>query len=294
MRRYTVHALMALLPALVLVSSHLLSGSVKGGIAEGHPVLSKEVFTAVPADLRFAFADLGFINTLTFIGYTLERRGGYLTREDGIKIFRSLDAVTTFNPRYFDPYYVANAFLTWETGLYSEAIKLLERGMRYVDDWRIPFYLGFSYFYFLGDNLKGAMYLEEAARRSSERDSNLITLLASRLYYEEGQLAVAIAFLENQLKVMKTEEMKRAVRGRLETLKKALLIKRAVEVFRRRHGRLPRSIEELEREGLIPRGLRDHAGGKFYITADGKVRSERVLFPVRRKLLEEGKAGGSP
>jgi len=277
-----------------LLSSHLLGREIREGVSERFVLPGRMYLLFVPRDLQYGVSDMGFVNTLAFIGSSIEKNRGFLTREEGLRIYEALWAITFYNPRYFDPYYVANAFLTWEVGLYREAIEILKRGMDHLDDWRLPFYIGFNYFYFLKDNLSGARYLEIAAKHPVAKEYNLIPLLAAKLYSEEGQLEVAVALLENQLRIMKTEKMKRAVRSRLETMKKALLIKRAMESFERRYGRLPRSVEELEEEGLIPRGLRDSAGGKFYITADGKIRSEKVLFPVRRKLLEEGKIGGSP
>ncbi len=282
MRRFIPLTLALLFLLLNLLTSYLLSKEAKKGISERYLLLNRVFFVAVPRDVQFAFTDLNFINTLSFIGYSLEKGGGHLTRKDGLKIFASLDAVTTFNPKYFDPYYVSNAFLTWEVGLYREAVYLLKRGLRFVDDWRIPFYIGFIYFYFLGDNLKGAKYLEMAARHPLAREYNLIPLLASRLYYEEGKLELAVVLLREQLKIMKDEKMKEAIRSRIETLEKALLIQRAVRKFRKLKGRNPKDIRELSDLGLIPPDLRDSAGGRFYITPDGKVRSERVLFPLKR------------
>jgi hypothetical protein len=269
-----------------LYVSHLLSERVRGPTTERYLLPTEMFLVFVPRDLTYGLSDLGFINTLAFTGYSVERGGGTVSREDALRIYDALRAVTLYNPRYFDPYYVGNAFLTWEAGLYEEAIELLKRGLRFVRDWRIPFYIGFNYFYFLGDNAKGAEYLSLASRYPEAREYNLIPLLASRLYYEEGKLEVAIALLREQLKVMKSERMKKAVVSRLLTLERARLIYRAMEVFERRYGRRPRDISELERAGLIPEDLRDGAGGRFYITPEGKVRSEKVLFPIRRRALE--------
>jgi len=278
----------------VLISSHLTGREVRGGVPEEYTLPKRMYLLFVPRDLHYGISDAGFINTLAFIGSLVERNRGVVDRENGLRIYEAISAVVFYNPKYFDPYYVANAFLNWEAKLYKEAIEILKWGLNHVDDWRIPFYIGFNYFYFLGDNLEGARYLKMAAEDPRAKEYNLIPLLASRLYYEEGRLRVALALLEEQLERMKLESMKKAIRARMETLKKALLIEEAMKIFRRRHGRLPLSIEELEEAGLIPPNMRDHAGGKFYLTADGKVRSEKVLFPIRRKLLEEEGEKASP
>ncbi len=267
--------------------SHLITRGVKKKFSESYLLLNKAVLIGLPRDLHFGASNMNFVNTLSFIGYALEKGRGHITRKQAYRVYVSLDTTTTYNPRYFDPYYIANAFLTWDVGLYEEAIALLKRGMGYVNDWRIPFYIGFIYFYFLKDNLKGAEYLKMAARYPQAKEYNLIPLLASRLYYEEGRYELAIVLLKEQLRVMRNEKMKKAIYARLRTLETAYRINRAVKLFKKKFGRYPKNIAELEEAGLIPKGLKDSAGGRFYITPDGKVRSERVLFPIKRKLLEE-------
>ncbi|MDQ7039251.1 MAG: hypothetical protein Q9N26_08700 [Aquificota bacterium] len=267
--------------------SHVISREVRKGITERYILPTKMYLLFVPRDLTYGLSDLGFINTLAFIGYSVEKGSGEISRPTAFRIYDALSAVTFYNPSYFDPYYVGNAFLTWGAGLYEEAIKLLKRGMEHVRDWRIPFYIGFNYFYFLNNNLKGAEYMSIASRYPEAREYNLIPLLASRLYYEEGRIEVALTLLKEQLKVMRDERMKKAIRSRIVTLERAKMIYEAMRVFRKRYGRNPKSLEELEAEGLIPPGLRDSAGGKFYITPEGKVRSEKVLFPIKKKAIEE-------
>ncbi len=287
MRSFTIAVFTTVLLGLILTLSHFLSGRIKGRIEERFLLPEKMYLLFVPEDLHYGLADMGFINTLSFIGYSLQKEKGILKREDALMVYSALDAVTFYNPSYFDPYYVGNAFLTWNVGLYQETVDLLKRGLKYIKDWRIPFYIGFNYFYFLKDNLKGAEYLRLAAKYPGAKEYNLLPLLASKLYYEEGQLDVAIALLKEQLKLMKEEKMKELLRARLETLKKAKTIYRAMKIFKKRFGRKPKSVEELVRAKLIPPNLRDSRGGKFFITSDGKVRSEKDLMPVVRKLLEE-------
>ncbi|RLJ70989.1 hypothetical protein BCF55_1278 [Hydrogenivirga caldilitoris] len=287
MRSFIILSISLLFFCMNLMLSHFIAKDLKRDFSESYLLLNKAALIAVPRDIHFGTSDMNFVNTLSFIGYSLDVGRGHINRKVALKVYTSLDAITTYNPRYFDPYYVANAFLTWDVGLYEEAITLLKRGMVHIDDWRIPFYIGFIYFYFLNDNLNGAEYLKIAARHPSAREYNLLPLLASRLYYEEGKYELAIILLREQLRIMKDENMKKAVASRLKTLQTAYEISKAIDQFRLKFGRNPKSIEELETAGLIPKGLKDSAGGKFYITPDGKVRSESELFPIKKKLLEE-------
>ncbi len=272
--------LLALFTANTLVS-YILMGEVKKGITERYLFLTKPSFIPVPRDLQYGLSDLNFINTVAFIGFSIERGGGKLSKEEGLKVYRSLDAVTFYNPRYVDPYHIAHVFLTWDVGLYSEALSILKCGLKHLKDPRIAFYIGFIYFYFLNDYAEGAKYLELSFKLQNNEKSNLALLLASRLYYEEGRIRLAIRVIENQMKLIKNEDIKRALRYRLKDLKTALMIQQAIDKFRKIKGRLPKSLDELVKAGLVPPNLRDSAGGKFYITPDGKVRSEKVLFPIR-------------
>ncbi|NPA40700.1 MAG: hypothetical protein GXO18_00290 [Aquificae bacterium] len=268
--------------SLNLIISFLLAEKVKQRTSENYILLNKLIFIPVPRDLHYGIANMNFTNTVAYIGYALEKGRGRLNRRDGRRVFESLDAITLYNPRYFDPYYVANAFLTWELGMYNEALHLLERGLSFLKDWRIPFYMGFIYFYFLGDNAKGAKYMALAAKYRKDKRSNLAVLLASRLYYEEGKLLVAIALLKEQINTIKDESIKEALKVRLEALKGALRIYNAIDIYKKRFGKRPQSIDDLVEAGLIPPDMRDPLGGRFYLTEDGKVRSEKVLFPIRK------------
>ncbi|HIC97810.1 MAG TPA: hypothetical protein EYP11_05380, partial [Aquificaceae bacterium] len=267
--------------ALLLFFSLVMGGLVSFFLLEQAPRTVSEKFNLptrsnlmlLPGDLRWGASYIGFINVLAFAGSSLKK--GYMSEEEGKKLYRSLEAITFYNPRYFDPYYVASALLTWEAGLYGEVLTLLERGLGYLKDPRIAFYTGFIYFYFLGEKEKGARYMELAAELGWE--GALPILVASRLRYEEGKTELAIALLERQRKVARDDTVRRVLERRLRDLKTVLLVQRAIREFKNRFGRAPMGMEELVREGLVPPDLRDSKGGKFYITEEGEVRSERVF-----------------
>ncbi len=232
------------------------------------------MFIPISKDFHKFFANMGLINTMAFIGKKSEELGR-IPKEEGRIIYNSLNTSSLLNPTYFDIYYISNAFLTWDVGLYNEANEILERGIRYVKDWKIPFYLGFNYYFFLGDNKKGAEYIYLASTYPEAKSYNLLPLLASRLYYEENRIDIAIAIVMGQLREIKDTKLQRALLSRLESLQKVKLIYYAIDLFEKKFGRRPNNIEELVEVGLIPPDLRDSRGGKFYLTKEGKVRSEK-------------------
>jgi len=231
------------------------------------------IFLPISKDFHPSLGNIGLINTLAYSGKKIEEKG-YISKEEAVKIYKSLDTVSLLNTSYFDIYYVTNALLTWDTGMYEEAIEIEKRGLEYIKDWRLPFYIGFNYFFFLGDNNLGAYYIRLAMEYDKSRRSNLLPLLASRLYYEEGKIDVAINVLKEQIRVIKDERLRNALKRRLESLIKVKAIYDAMKIFEQKFGRRPINIEELEKAKLIPPGLRDSRGGRFYITKEGKVRSE--------------------
>ncbi len=231
------------------------------------------IFIPVSKDFHALLGNMGLINTLAYVGKKTEEKG-YLSREDAFKVYRSLDTISLLNTSYFDVYYVTNALLTWEAKMYEEAIEIEKRGLAYIKDWRLPFYIGFNYFFFLNNNEQGAYYIKLAMEYDKSKRNNLLPLLASRLYYEEGKIDVAIGILREQIRVIKDERLKEALKKRLESLKKIKAIYNAINIFEKKFGRKPNNIKELEEAKLIPPDLRDSRGGKFYLTKEGKVRSE--------------------
>ncbi len=264
--------------AILLILNILSTAGLSEYIREEDPAIyltqSFGMFLPVSRDFHNFFANIGFINTMAFIGKKSEEKRK-ISGGEGKIIYNSLNTSSLLNPTYFDIYYVSNAFLTWEVGLYEEANTILERGLQYVKDWKIPFYLGFNYYFFIGDNKKGAEYIYLASKYPEARNYNLLPLLASRLYYEENQIDLAIVIVSGQLREIKDEKLQKALISRLQSLQKIKLIYYAMHLFEKKFGRRPNNIEELVKAGLIPPDMRDSRGGKFYITKEGKVRSEK-------------------
>jgi len=162
------------------------------------------IFLPISKDFHPSLGNIGLINTLAYSGKKIEEKG-YISKEEAVKIYKSLDTASLLNTSYFDIYY------------------------------------------------------------------------ASRLYYEEGKIDVAINVLKEQIRVIKDERLRNALKRRLESLIKVKAIYDAMKIFEQKFGRRPINIEELEKAKLIPPGLRDSRGGRFYITKEGKVRSEFEL-----------------
>ncbi|MEO0246552.1 MAG: hypothetical protein ABIM20_01020 [candidate division WOR-3 bacterium] len=179
-------------------------------------------------------------------------------------------------PFYFDNYYIANGFLTWDFGDAESANEILKEAIKYnPDNYVYYFYLGFNSFYFLRDFDSGAKYLLKATEISGDPR---FAHLASRLLYSTGRTEVAIAVLENMLKNVKEEAWREQIEKRLKALKSFYYLQSAIGVYVERFGRKPTNLQELVLSGIIDRIPEDPYGGVFYIDENGEVRGTSKFF----------------
>ena len=113
-------------------------------------------------------------------------------------VYNALDTITDLDPYYFDAYLFAEMLLTLHAGKIEYANNLLLKGNTYItNDYRIPYYLGFNYYYYLKDNANGAKYMMEASKIPGSR--YYLASLAARLSAYSSQHRVGIVFLEDMI-----------------------------------------------------------------------------------------------
>lgn len=197
-------------------------------------------------------------------------------------MYRTLEAATLLDPYNADPYYFANAIFTWDAGRVVEVNKLLEYGMNYRTwDSMMPFFAGFNAGYFLKDFEKASRHMARAAEISG---SPGIAHLASRYFYEAGELSAAIEFLTQIERMAPSVREAEFYRFRKEALQAVSLIQTALGVYRQRYGQPPDSLQDLVTDGVLDLLPVDPYGGKFFVDNEGKVRSTSNLkFPHIRK-----------
>ena len=124
------------------------------------------------------------------------------TEQHAPLIGRLIDIVTTLDPWVDHPYRFATFWLSESPETVREANRLLERGIAFHPlEWRNFYYLGFNYFYNLGDNARAAEYLERAA--DLEGSPHYLGALVARLRSDLGGLDIAAGFL---LELVRTTE----------------------------------------------------------------------------------------
>ena len=223
--------------------------------------------------LREALADFFYMNTCLLTGtggFEKKGRKKEFRSADWRRLLENLYTIHRLDPYYFDPYYLEAAFVSWMVKGNPELIERINQNLKYglefCKDWRIPFFLGFNYFYFIDNKEKGAKYLEIASQMKGA--PSYLKLLASRLYAESGRINFAIAVIKEELKNTQNENLKRSLKKRLKALESMKLLYKAIAVFKSKFGRCPYNLEELIMKGILIKIPEDPFGGKFYLKKD--------------------------
>jgi hypothetical protein len=228
-------------------------------------------------------SDFLFLKALVFLGSSSERKEVPQVKTGEWKwLYHVLDASTSLDPYFFDPYYFGNANLTWGGGLIEEANMLLEKGSHYRSwDSFLPFYRGFNAFYFLQDSKKASESLMEASRRPGA--SPMYASLAVKLAYKEKRTENAVAFQEYILEHTEDPQLRKEYETRLNALRSVLYLEKALVEYKLRFGRYPRDLGDLVAKHIIDKLPPEPYGGKYYVDSHAQVRttSESQLIPHR-------------
>jgi len=140
-----------------------------------------------------------------------------------------------------------------------------------------PFYTGYIQYFSLGNPEEGGMALLRAARIPGSPD--YFPLLASRMLSEGHRPDTALAFLQ---KMMERETDPRR-RHSLEERIRWVVVERdlqslegAVADYISRVGAPPGELADLLHLGILARIPEEPYGGKYMMTPDGRVRSDRA------------------
>ena len=183
---------------------------------------------------------------------------------ENIKIIEELDRY------YFDPLYFLGAYVSWKIHKNKELLlkinSILLEGSHYIKDWRLPFFVAFNYFYFLGNKFEGAKYLRKAA--NMEGAPPYLKLLVPRLYAESGKIDLAIAVTYEELKNARKDFERKNLERRLKALTLLKKLNKAVKLYRKHFGKCPSDLRQLIKVGILKEVPKDPYGGEFYIVKE--------------------------
>lgn len=267
------------LPIFLLVTALAIYGFIMPDLWESR----EKVRTDIPADYIFpskfsrimalgnqgVLSDFLFLKTMTFIG---ERgvAGTPLSEKEWEYVVRCLDVVTDLDPYFVDPYMLAEGLLAWDALRPEDANLLLNKGMQYRDwDWRLPFFVGFNSFYFLGDYETASGFIMQAAQLPGS--PSYLKTLGARLAYYGGKSKTALLFLQQMLAETDDALLKKRLAMRLQALEGAVAIEEALDRYRGNEGRAPDALEELVGSGYLDEMPKEPYGGEWGIAKNGRV-----------------------
>jgi tetratricopeptide (TPR) repeat protein len=211
-------------------------------------------------------------------------------RRDAEWLYQAFDAITTLDPKFDYVYQLGGVFLGVLSNRADLAVRLLAKGTRANPQlWRLQFYLGFNEFYFLGHYKEAADAMAKAAALPGRPE--YIQFLASRLYAEAQEPALALEFLGRMYEESKDEQ----VRAQLQTRMKEVMIERDVERLNRavgqfttRYHRSPKALTELVAGGIVAVLPTEPLGGRYYLDpSDHRVKSSSRPEGLRVKTPEQ-------
>lgn len=201
-----------------------------------------------------------------------------MTRSDYDLLSDLLFTVVRFDPRFVIPYHLGGILLGESADHGGAALDLLARGERqFPADWRIPFYAGYVHYFSLGNPEAGGMALLRATRIPGSPE--YFPLLASRMLSEGNRPETALEFLRG----MRDRETDPRRKASLEERIRRVLVERdlqsleaAIADYTSKVGAPPAKLADLVRRGMLDRIPEDPYGGRYQLTQDGGVRSDRA------------------
>ncbi len=206
---------------------------------------------------------------MTYIGGKVAQKSN-ISDEQWTSLVSTLETITDLDPYFWDAYLFSEMFLAWGAGRIKEANQLLLKGTRYLpENYRLFYYLGFNYYYFLKDNKSASRYFMEAAKLPG--CSSYVARLAARLSVYSFQHRDGIVFLQDMLKNTKDKSVRDQFEMRILTLEKMEFLEKKIDKYERIYRTYPNSLNDLVVSGLIDKIPEDPYGGKFMIMQNGRV-----------------------
>lgn len=226
-------------------------------------------------------ADYLWIQALGYFG------GHYQTDKEYPWLAQLIDAATTLDPYFQDPYEFGGVIFGYILNDMERSNAIFTKGMEQVSQqhpryWYFPFYTAFNYMYYKGDYATAARYLEQAAQFPQRPD--YLPLLVARLYANTENPAVAIPFLEEMKERAATPELRDELDKRIKTVlvkEHLLVLNQAKDRFHQTQGRDPHDLQELVRAGMLKALPVEPFGGQYFIAENGVIQTSSPVEDMR-------------
>ena len=276
------------LPVLFLALSALLSSRIVHervlAVRDGIPGMSRaSLFFEISRHPAFAFGFRNFLGDLAWLGAVQIAGAREISQGEYDRLYILLRTVGNFDPRFAVPYILGGIILGDSPRHVREAMDILKRGEQsHPDDWRFPFYIGYTYYFSLGEPLEGAKAIEAAAKISGSPP--YLPLLASRMFSEGRAPETALVFLARLVHEETDPKRLEILRKRMRDVvveRDIQALEKAVIAYRKKKGTFPDALADLVREGEIREIPEEPNGGKYILAGDGTVSSNRATARLK-------------
>ncbi len=227
-------------------------------------------------------SDLIWLKAVQYLGEVNQTPEGWLWA------YHVMDVVTDIDPQFVAVYQAGGTILGVWAQRVQESIMLLEKGVRHnPNEWTLPFFLGYDYFYELRDPVTAAKYLRMASALPGA--PAYLPKLAARMTVEAGDPAAALEFLERLYAQTQDERLKEALVRRMKEViieRDIRFLEEGVRRYRARYKRWPAKLEDLVRKGIITAIPPEPLGGAYVMgSPEGTVKSTAFTgrLQVRRR-----------
>lgn len=208
-----------------------------------------------------------------------------LTKQDFEWLTHILEITTTLNSYSQYPYEFGGIIFADPFKDIDGSIAILKKGMLSVPEthkryWYFPFFIAFNYMFYKNDYKAAAHYLEIATK--FPQSPSYLPLLTARLYANANTPEIAIPFLQEMIKSTDSENLKKQLLERLNTIiveNNIVELEKAKALFYKKNQKMPEKIEQLLEHGIINILPNDPLGGKYYISKED--------FSIKHSILTE-------
>lgn len=227
-------------------------------------------------------SDLIWLKAVQYLGEINQTPEGWLWA------YHVMDVVTDIDPQFVAVYQAGGTILGVWAQRAQESILLLEKGVRHnPNEWTLPFFLGYDYFYELHDPVTAAKYFRMASALPGA--PAYLPKLAARMTVEAGDPAAALEFLERLYAQTQDERLQEALVQRMKEViieRDIRFLEEGVRQYRSRYKRWPAGLEDLVHKGIIIAIPPEPLGGAYVLgSPEGTVKS--TVLAGRMRVLRK-------
>ena len=279
----------ALVPILVAMTVVLIFK-----IEEQRPASARaEELSYLPSGSYLRIAALGYdqlVADLLWLKVVQHYGDGTETSEGFRWAYHAVDVLTDVDPSFAFAYQATGVMLTVWGHLPHESAAILAKGVRNNPGvWELPFFLAYDYYYELHQPKLAAEYLRMAAALPNAPE--YLPNLAARMTVESGESDAALEFLRRIHQQTRDHTLRQALETRMRevvTERDLQFLEEQVRRYKERHGKLPRTLQDLVAGRIIVEIPAEPLGGEYRLDPErGTVSSTTLTERLRVHINQQ-------